>query len=418
MADIDAQLTAIRAELAEGFTSLNKRLDRIERTTTRTQQAVKNVEDAVSWQTLINDAILCGVCLVLAFGAKSADVVKQDLCPELPVWARHAVPFGFCGSGKAESNAAQAVTTTEDAKLKAFLDAIAWAEGTSGETGYSIQFTGSQFSDKSDHPRQIRCSGSLCSDAAGRYQFLSTTWDGYASRLGLKDFSPASQDRAAAEILKQNGIPEMLAAGRVEDAFCKIGNVWASMPCNNYGQPQKSTADLVAKYNEALQKYEAIAPTSNNEGWINPAPGATFTSGFGYRDHPISSFRSCHYGIDLAAPTGTPILAAKGGMVEEAGWNNGGFGNLVVIDHGNGVKTLYAHNSQLKVSKGQQVAQGDIIALMGSTGNSTGPHLHFEMDLGQGKVDPRPHIPGISGNQTFGKIDPQATQTECRGRAL
>ncbi|MBD1911256.1 M23 family metallopeptidase [Leptolyngbya sp. FACHB-8] len=211
----------------------------------------------------------------------------------------------------------------------------------------------------------------------------------------------------------------MLAEGRIEDAFCKIGPVWASMPCNDYGQPQKAASALVAKYNEALQKYQAIAHTStSNEGWINPAPGATFTSGFGYRVHPLKQYRSCHYGIDLAGPTGTPILAAKGGLVEEAGWNNGGFGNLVILKHDDGSQTLYAHNSELKVSAGQRVSQGDVIALMGSTGNSTGPHIHFEMDLGQGKVDPRPHIPGISGNQTFGKIDPQATQTECRGRAL
>jgi murein DD-endopeptidase MepM/ murein hydrolase activator NlpD len=134
--------------------------------------------------------------------------------------------------------------------------------------------------------------------------------------------------------------------------------------------------------------------------------------------HPLKQFRSCHYRIDLAGPAGTPIHAAKGGVLEEVGWNNGGFGNLMVIRHDDGSQTLYGHNSELKVHTGQRVEQGDIISLMGSTGNSTGPHLHFEMDLGQGKVDPLPHVSGVHGSQTFGKIDPQATKTECKGRAL
>lgn len=110
MADLDTQLTAI----TDGITAINKRLDKIERTTKRTQQAVGRVEDAVSWQTLINDAILCGVCLTLAFGAKSADLVKTEVCPELPGFVRHAVPFNFCGNaGNADSNAAQAATSPD-----------------------------------------------------------------------------------------------------------------------------------------------------------------------------------------------------------------------------------------------------------------------------------------------------------------
>ena len=95
-----------------------------------------------------------------------------------------------------------------------------------------------------------------------------------------------------------------------------------------------------------------------------------------------------HPGIDLVASIGTPIAASKGGVVISAGWNNGGYGNLVLIDHGGGIVTAYAHQSQILVSAGQFVSQGQIIGLVGSTGNSTGPHLHFEVRVNGQAVDP------------------------------
>ena len=85
-----------------------------------------------------------------------------------------------------------------------------------------------------------------------------------------------------------------------------------------------------------------------------------------------------HEGVDIAVPSGTPVHAAAAGTVIHAGWL-GGYGNLVVVDHGNGISTAYAHNTSVAVAVGQQVAQGDVIAYSGSTGNSTGPHVHFEV---------------------------------------
>lgn len=102
------------------------------------------------------------------------------------------------------------------------------------------------------------------------------------------------------------------------------------------------------------------------------------TSPYGYRVHPISGVTRLHNGVDLAAVTGTPIYASKSGVVTTAciGWGNG-YGNHVVINHGDGYSTLYAHQSALNVYEGQVVSQGDVIGYVGSTGNSTGPHLHF-----------------------------------------
>lgn len=122
-------------------------------------------------------------------------------------------------------------------------------------------------------------------------------------------------------------------------------------------------------------------------GYIWPAKGV-FTSGYGPR------WGRMHRGIDIAAPVGTPILAAAEGEVISAGWNSGGYGNLVKIRHFDGTVTLYAHNSKIHVRRGQFVQQGQHIANMGSTGFSTGPHLHFEIHpQGQKAVNPIALLP-------------------------
>jgi murein DD-endopeptidase MepM/ murein hydrolase activator NlpD len=102
------------------------------------------------------------------------------------------------------------------------------------------------------------------------------------------------------------------------------------------------------------------------------------SSEFGYRVHPVLRTRRMHTGIDIAAPTGTPILAANSGTVIVQGWNNS-YGNMIIIDHGGGIATLYAHNSVNSVNVGDIVVQGQEIGRVGSTGMSTGPHLHFEV---------------------------------------
>ncbi|MFQ3615171.1 MAG: peptidoglycan DD-metalloendopeptidase family protein [Cyanobacteriota bacterium] len=117
-----------------------------------------------------------------------------------------------------------------------------------------------------------------------------------------------------------------------------------------------------------------------------PADGR-LTSGFGYRVHPILGYRRFHAGIDFGAPTGTPIRAANNGVVIYSGWY-GGYGRSVIVDHGNGITTLYAHASRVYVSEGQAVSRGEAIAAVGSTGFSTGPHLHFEVRKNGEPVDP------------------------------
>ncbi len=118
-----------------------------------------------------------------------------------------------------------------------------------------------------------------------------------------------------------------------------------------------------------------------------PLDGATITSGFGMRNHPILRGRRMHKGLDMAAPTGTSIYATGGGTVIFSGRKNG-YGNTVIVDHGHGYTTLYAHCSQLLVEEGAKVTRGDLIALVGSTGRSTGPHLHYEVRVNGQHMNP------------------------------
>lgn len=111
------------------------------------------------------------------------------------------------------------------------------------------------------------------------------------------------------------------------------------------------------------------------------------TSPFGYRTHPIFGTTIFHAGIDIGVDYGTPIHAADSGVVVYSGWISG-YGNAVIIDHGGGVSTLYGHNQSLAVSEGQSVSKGSVIAYAGSTGNSTGPHCHFEVDVNGSPVNP------------------------------
>ena len=114
------------------------------------------------------------------------------------------------------------------------------------------------------------------------------------------------------------------------------------------------------------------------------------SSGFGFRSYPDYEF---HEGLDIVNDYGAPVYATATGVVVEAGWD-GGFGYRIVIDHGNGLRSMYAHNSRLLVSQGQAVRKGEQIATVGSTGFATGPHVHYQLELWGKPVDPTPYLSG------------------------
>jgi len=124
--------------------------------------------------------------------------------------------------------------------------------------------------------------------------------------------------------------------------------------------------------------------------FIRPASGR-ISSGFGNRIHPVTRRRSFHSGIDIANSRGTSILASRNGKVTFAGYK-GTYGNFIIVNHGNGIETAYAHLSSINVRVGQSVTQGDVIGKMGTTGRSTGNHLHFEIRIGGSAVNPSKYI--------------------------
>ena len=156
-----------------------------------------------------------------------------------------------------------------------------------------------------------------------------------------------------------------------------------------YIPAQRSPGQVVSPDMPILPSEDEYLPEAPNffDGYMWPTQG-TVTSGYGWR------WGRMHRGVDVAGPVGTPIVAAAAGVVERAGWSSGGFGNLVEIRHPDGSLTRYAHNNSVSVSEGQSVEQGQLIAEMGSTGYSTGPHLHFELHQGGSAVNPVAYLPG------------------------
>jgi murein DD-endopeptidase MepM/ murein hydrolase activator NlpD len=146
---------------------------------------------------------------------------------------------------------------------------------------------------------------------------------------------------------------------------------------------EAQSAALAAQL-QAAQSGQSPSGTPSSAGLIWPVNGPV-TSGFGMR------WGRMHTGIDIAVPTGTPVHASASGTVVYASWMSG-YGYLVAIDHGNGLATAYAHNSSLLVSVGQRISQGQVISLSGSTGHSTGPHVHFEVRVNGVPVDPLQYL--------------------------
>lgn len=131
---------------------------------------------------------------------------------------------------------------------------------------------------------------------------------------------------------------------------------------------------------------------SRSVAWLakgQPLKKGSVTSGFGLRRHPISGDIRKHHGVDFAAVSGSPIIASADGKVGSAGWQ-GGYGLLVAVEHKGGVQTRYAHLSAVNVTPGQRIKKGDVIGFVGSTGRSTGPHLHYEVRIDGRAVDPLP----------------------------
>lgn len=141
-----------------------------------------------------------------------------------------------------------------------------------------------------------------------------------------------------------------------------------------------------------MERQEAANSITSTGTYIRPLPGYSPGSAYGWRMHPIYHEMRFHAGEDIGAPSGTPILAADSGMATVIADNGNGYGNYIMINHGGGRVTLYAHMSAFAISNGATVSQGQVIGYVGSTGNSTGPHLHFEVRVNGATTDPKSYF--------------------------
>ena len=160
---------------------------------------------------------------------------------------------------------------------------------------------------------------------------------------------------------------------------------------NEIAQKQKELQ--AAQYKEELVKMALKGQNPpSNATWIEPVSGYTISSPFGNRKSPTAGASTYHKGVDMACPSGTPIYATRAGTVTVASYQAGGAGYYVSINHGDGFASIYMHMTRYVVSKGQSVTQGQLIGYVGSTGISTGPHLHFGISYGGTYVNPMAYL--------------------------
>jgi len=177
-----------------------------------------------------------------------------------------------------------------------------------------------------------------------------------------------------------------------DEEFRQLFSSWQSMDKPAARQNLVSIARPASSIGGAIPGF---APQKVSIPSLVPVDGVKLTSDYGMRWHPFLGGRRQHKGVDLAAPIGTPIHAAADGMVERADWFSG-YGLYVAIEHGGEIETRYGHMSRLNVAAGQMVHKGDIIGYVGTTGRSTGPHLHYEVRVAGEAVNPMPYLQ--SGN--------------------
>jgi murein DD-endopeptidase MepM/ murein hydrolase activator NlpD len=213
---------------------------------------------------------------------------------------------------------------------------------------------------------------------------LTLTPAAYANSSSNADI--AAPLRAAAEA-------NQAVSGGQDDRFSALFNNWRSLEKVNV-PALAAVAD--AQSQAGISNPAAGFRTSRAQVSIPsrmPLGGLTMTSDYGMRVHPVTGRRAAHKGIDLAAPTGTPIYATADGMISRASWFST-YGLYVAIEHGGQIQTRYAHMSRLNVAEGQRVSKGDVIGYVGTTGRSTGPHLHYEVRVDGEAVNPVPYMNG------------------------
>ena len=206
----------------------------------------------------------------------------------------------------------------------------------------------------------------------------------------------ATEARVAQIEQRQQVLAAMLSGAKVDpEVIAKLGYTLPADGKLAQGGPFDSATKADPTFKSLFTSWKKLDNITDSAIAVpsdKPVKTAEFTSGYGIRSDPFQGRAAKHAGIDLASPLGTPIYATADGVVSSAGWNNGGYGNLVKLEHGRGIETRYAHMSAILVRAGQRIVRGQQIGRMGSTGRSTGSHLHYEVRIDDRAVNPIPFM--------------------------
>ncbi len=368
ISSIRSQMNEAAAERSELSTRLVAALDRLEVAETKVLAATTKVE-RIDRELTERESELAEVRsrLVETFAALAATRADRDEAKsEAESWAMDA----YMGGSAAQPSIAFSATAIIDVSVGvAYLDVL-----TDYSSSAADRYEAAVLREESEEAQVKKLEAAIVADVADleatKQESAALADDLEATRIALADEYEAQAallDEVEAAVAEFEG--ELAALGREETSIRR----------------KIAEATAAAARSRASSSSSSSGSSTGSGRLLRPIPGA-IESGFGMRVHPITGKTRMHNGLDMHGNAGDPIRAAAAGKVIFAGVK-GGYGNAVMIDHGGGMVTLYAHQSKLLVKEGQRVDAGDVIGLIGSTGLSTGPHLHFEVRINGAPVD-------------------------------
>ena len=369
---IDAELRRLRNEVGEmseqqGTLLAELKVSQRTRQTLDVKVASLDAAIATAQQELssVNAELDTALAAEQAAAAALADV-RRELKAATSVLKEQAVQaFIHFGQTPSLGGLLRDIEDVNDApRVAAYVQAVAERQGAVVIEQKQLRHATQQFESMATAAR---------SDVATRQQEVLT-------RKAALEAARAQQAAARAEVA---------AEAATEQQLLRAVQAKKSEYLRQINQLQAESNEIAAALRRR-QSGGSVTPSGRGVvAW--PLASPVVTSGFGYRVHPIYGDRRLHAGVDFRAATGTPVYSGAGGVVVFSGWKSG-YGNTVVIDHGGRLATLYAHNSALAVASGATVTRGQRISSAGSTGNSTGPHLHFEVRVNGTPVDPMNYL--------------------------
>ncbi len=343
------------ADAAESVSSLNSKLSSLEKQKSKIQKELKAIESKKQ-STMTKKAALDQQIDVTE---KEVDTIN-DLISALDT---------KIAAAQEELSAAQA---EEQKQTDDFLKRVRIMEEEGSASMLGIILSADSFSDMLTRTELI---GSVVEGDKKLVASLAATREEIAAKKATLDAARAEQTSAKKNLVaKQNSLESQY---KDANALLKSLNTSAAEYEKAFNEAERAMDAARASLQKLLSNSSSSKYVGGEFRW--PTKATRITSAYGTRKDPITRKTSMHTGIDIGSGMGTEIYAANSGTVVVAGWSSKGYGNYVVIDHGGGKSTLYAHMSKIKTSKGAKVTKGAVIGLVGSTGYSTGPHLHFEI---------------------------------------